>query len=130
MIKITIPSDWDLRASLTAMREVIETLAARLQRLHSDELGDPHGPSPEYVKLRDLLQRLGCVIEDVGNTAPDVRPVMAVRRIVYSPEGYLTECASCGATPTQDGFLEFVERAFQDDVKQDMGTTEFTILQA
>ena len=46
---------------------------------------------------------------------PKIKCIEITRTIVYDPESYLEECLEENTTPSQSGFLKYMEDCFDDD---------------
>lgn len=57
-----------------------------------------------------------------------IKSMIVTRSIEYSPEVYLEYCEETGETPTQEGFIEFIQDWIYDDFRCGNTTQEITEL--
>lgn len=53
-----------------------------------------------------------------------IKSIKVTRTMEYSPDAYLEYCNENDETPTQDGFMEFIEDWIDEDFKRNNGTEE------
>lgn len=81
----------------------------RFNIMKIEEINEIQELENKVKELQEQIDRLK------KKEVPKIKCIEITRTIVYDPESYLEECLEENTTPSQSGFLKYMEDCFDDD---------------
>jgi hypothetical protein len=83
--------------------------------IHIEEIKEMDEIQELKNKVKELQEQIDRLEAQEQKQVPKIKCIEVTRTIVYDPESYLEKCLEDNITPSQSGFLKYMEDCFDDD---------------